>query len=216
MPVPTDKLKHPSVVEAVCEFRFSKGVSYTIIPGRMAERLHAKFPEFEVLPTAVLMGGIPEEVITPPVPHHRFRSRNPNALVQTGPRLLTVNILPKYPSFEVFQELILFVLGHYRSVADPGNPIRVGLRYINHIPTSGERRELGDHLKCSITYPHKLPHPPHEIAARLLLQYEGLGSLGLAVAFPSRVGQGEAGALLDLEFSWSEPKEFDLDGFPDG
>ena len=63
----------------------------------------------------------------PFTPYHRFKSQDPNALVQTGPRLLTVNILPVYPSFEVFRELILYTLKHYREVAEPGNLTRVGL-----------------------------------------------------------------------------------------
>jgi len=215
VPVPTEKLKHPSVVEAICEFRFAKGVSYTMIPGAMRERLRPRFPSFEVLPTASLMAGIPEEVMVPQPPHHRFKSQAPNSLVQTGPRLLTVNVLPVYPTFEVFRELILFALGHYREVAESGNPNRVRLRYINHIPWSVGGDDVSGYLKVPITYPRELPHPPQEVAARLLLPYGELGTLGLAIAFPARTGQGEIGALLDLDFSWSEPKEFDLDGFPD-
>lgn len=214
MPVPTEKLKYPTIVEAVCELRFSRGVSYTMIPGAMRERLRSRFPDFEVLPTATFMGGIPEEIITPPVPQHRFKSQKPNALVQTGPRLLTVNVLPVYPSFEVFRELILYALQHYREAADPGDPTRVGLRYINLIRSAGGNNDLSDYLKCSFTYPEPLPHPPAEIAARLLLPYRELGTLGLAVSFPSRVGQSEQGALLDLDFFLNNPKEFHLDRFP--
>ncbi len=209
----TEKLKHPSIVEAVCELRFAKGVSYTMIPGAMRERLRSKFPAFDVLSAATFFGGIPEEVKTPMMPYHRFKSQDPNALVQTGPRLLTVNILPVYPSFEVFRELILYTLKHYREVAEPGNPTRVGLRYINHIRTSENGNNLSDYLKCSFSYPDQLTRPPQEIAARLLLSYGKLGTLGLAVSFPSRIGQGEYGALLDLDFYLSDPTEFDLNAF---
>lgn len=215
MPVATEKLKHPSVMEAVCEFRFASGISYTIIPGAMRERLRPKFPSSEVLPTAQLLGGIPDEVMMPQVPHHRFRSHDPNALVQTGPRLLTVNVLPVYPTFEVFRDLILYALGHYKEVAEAGNPVRVGLRYINHIQSAQTELDLSSYLKCSLSYPKELPHPPQEISARLVLSYGELGTLGLAIAFPARTAQGELGALLDLDFSWSEPKDFDLDRFPD-
>ncbi len=215
MAVATEKLKHPSVVEAVCELRFAGGVSYTMVPGAMRERLRSKFPTFEVLPTARFMGGIPEEVMTPAVPQHRFKSQKPNALVQTGPRLLTVNILPVYPSFETFRELILYALQHYRDVAEPGSPVRVGLRYINHIRSSEINGNLTDYLKCSFDYPSQLPHPAQETAARILLPYGQLGTLGLAVSFPSRVGQGEPGALLDLDFFLNDPPDFQLDQFPD-
>lgn len=214
MPVSTEKLKHPAVMEAVCEFRFAKGISYTIIPGAMMERLRPKFPAFEVLPTAQLLGGIPDEVMMPQAPYHRFRSQTPNALVQTGPRLLTVNVLPVYPTFEVFRDLILYALGHYKDVAEAGNPVRVGLRYINHVQSTESANDLGTYLKCSLSYPKELPHPPQEISARLALSYGQLGTLGLAVAFPARTAKGEIGALLDLDFSWNEPRAFDLDSFP--
>jgi uncharacterized protein (TIGR04255 family) len=207
----TEKLKHPSVVEAVCEFRFSKGISYTMVPGAIAERLRRQFPRHEVLPGS-MMAGIPEDLTTLQVPHHRFRSDQPNALVQTGPRLLTINLLPTYPGFEVFREIILNVLENYRSVADPGNPIRVGLRYINLIHSEGT--EISDHLRCNLTYPKELPHPCREVAARLLLDYGEKGTLGLSVGFPSRLGDGEKGALLDLDFFWDSPSEFPLDQFP--
>lgn len=214
MAVATEKLRHPPVVEAVCEFRFAKGVSYTLVPGALAERLRRQFPKHEVLPAASFMAAIPDEVPTPPVPHHRFRSDSPNALIQTGPRLLTVNVLPVYPGFEVFRELILNVLEHYRVVANPGDPIRVGLRYINLLRSTRENRGLSDNLRCSFTYPAELPQPPREVATRLLLDYGDRGILGLSVAYPSRIGEGGLGTLLDLDFFWNGPPEFPLNTFP--
>lgn len=213
--IATEKLAHPAIVEAVCEFRFGKGISYTMIPGAMSERLRAKFPSFEVLPTASLLGGFPDEGMMPQVPHHRFRSQQPNALVQTGPRLLTVNMLPVYPGFETFRDLILYVLRQYREVAQSGNPLTVGLRYINHIVSPSAEPTLGKYLKCEISYPNELPHPPSEVSSRLALHYAELGTLGLVVGFPSQNARGEIGALLDLDFSWGELKGFDLDRFPD-
>ena len=215
MPVPTEKLERPSVIEAVCEFRFTTGVSYTLVAGAMNERLKSRFPSSEVLPTAFLMGGIPEEIVTPQIPHHRFRSQSPNALVQTGPRLLTVNVLPIYPGFEVFRELILFVLEQYEQVAQSGNASKIGLRYINHFPQSTGRNGLSNYFKLPISYPTALPHPPGETAVRFVLPYPDLGTLGLAIAFPARTGTGESGALLDLDFSWTKPSDLDLKEFPD-
>lgn len=213
--IATEKLNHPAIVEAVCEFRFVKGISYTMIPGAMSERLRAKFSTSEVLPTASLLAGFPDEGMVPQVPHHRFRSQQPNALVQTGPRLLTVNMLPVYPGFEIFRDLILYVLQQYREIAQSGNPVRVGLRYINHIVSSSADRSLGKYLRCEISYPNELPHPPAEVSTRLALPYGELGTLGLVVGFPSQNAKGEIGALLDLDFSWTELKDFDLDRFPD-
>ena len=151
----------------------------------------------------------------PQVPHHRFRSLEPNALVQTGPRLLTVNMLPVYPGFEIFRELILYVLQQYREITQSGNPVRVGLRYINHIVSPLAERALGKYLNSEVSYPNELPHPPSEVSARLALPYGEVGTLGLVIGFPSQNASGEIGALLDLDFSWNELKDFELDRFPD-
>ncbi len=215
MAIKTEKLRRPPVVEAVCEFRFARGVSYTLIPGAMRERLRQTFPSYEVLPAANFLGQLPEEIAPLTVPFHRFRSQSPNSLVQTGPRLLTVNVLPVYPTFEVFRKLILQVLESYRDVAESGDPVSVGLRYINHIPKSEGGNSVDSYLRCSIEYPKNLPHPPQESAARVVLQYPDVGSLGVAVSFPAQVGTGETGALLDLSFTQAEPSSFDREKFPD-
>jgi uncharacterized protein (TIGR04255 family) len=211
----TEKLKHPAIVEAVCEIRFATALSYTMIPGAMRERLRAKFPTVEVLPAAMLMGAVPEDLIPSPVPYHRFKSDFPNATVQTGPKVLTVNILPKYPSYEIFRELILFALEQYRDVAQPGKPVRVGLRYINHLPVDQDETDISNYVKFRLSYPESLHHPPQESLARLLLPYGDLGTLGVAVSFPARVGQSGLGTLLDLDFFANDPSDIDLDTIVD-
>jgi uncharacterized protein (TIGR04255 family) len=211
----TDKLRQPSIVEGVCELRFKSGVSYSLVAGAMRERLRSSYPEFEVLPQAMMMAGIPDDA-APILPHHRFRKREPNLLVQTGPRLLTINVLPLYPHFEVYRAEILAVLGHYSAVAEPGSPVRVGLRYINQLHTPGEKpADIESYLKCTFSYPENLVHPSKGIAARALLPYPGFGTLALAVSFPSQTPQGETAATLDLDFYWEQGDEFDLADFPD-
>jgi len=213
-PVPTEKLKHPSVIEAVCELRFARGAPYSLVPGAMFERLRGQFPKSEVLPHAAFMAAVPDDIPVPPVPHHRFRGTSPNALIQTGPRLLTINILPVYPGFEDFRQLIVNTLEHYVAITDPGNPVRVGLRYINLLRESLGTGGLRDHLKISVSCPPELPQPPQETSARLVFGYGNVGTLGLSIAHPARVGEGEIGTLLDLDFFWSGPGEFPLDRFP--
>lgn len=213
-PSVTDKLRRPSIVEAVCELRFKSGVSYTLVPGAMRERLRDTYPEFEVLPHATMMVGIPDEA-APVIPHHRFKRKNPSLLIQTGPRLLTINVLPLYPHFEVYRAEILSVLDHYKAVAEPGSPVRVGLRYINQLHgPDGDPHDINSYLKCTFSYPGDLTHPAKEFAARILLPYKNFGTLALAIAFPSQTPQGEIAATLDMDFYWSEGEQFNLSEFP--
>ena len=210
----TDKLRQPSIVEAICEIRFRSGVSYSLVAGAMRERLRSSYPDFEVLPQAIMMAGIPDEA-APILPHHRFRKKDPNLLVQTGPRLLTINVLPRYPHFEVYRSEILAVLGQYTAVAEPGSPVRVGLRYINQLHSPGQKHtDIESYLKCEFSYPKDLVHPSREMAARVLLPYGEFGTLGLAISFPSRTPQGEVAATLDLDFYWEQGDEFNLADFP--
>jgi uncharacterized protein (TIGR04255 family) len=181
----------------------------------MRERLRDSYPEFEVLPTATMLMGIPDEA-SPVAPHHRFKRKSPNLLIQTGPRLLTVNVLPLYPHFETYRAEILSALEHYKAVAEPGDPVRVGLRYINqlHGPDANPR-DLQSYLKCAFSYPASLVHPEKELAARVLLPYKKFGTLALAVSFPSQTPQGEIAATLDMDFYWNEGDHFNLSEFPD-
>jgi len=129
--------------------------------------------------------------------------------------LLTVNVLPLYQGFEVFRELILKVLRSYREVAESGDPVSVGLRYINHIPRSEGGEGIDSYFKWSIHYPKELAHPPQETAARIVVPYPDVGSLSMGVSFPAQVGTGEIGALLDLGLSQAESSSFDADKFPE-
>jgi uncharacterized protein (TIGR04255 family) len=211
----TDKLRRPAIVEAVCELRFGAGVSYTLVPGAMRERLRSTYPDFEVLPQATILSALPEEAM-PSVPHHRFRRSNPNLLVQTGPRLLTINVLAPYPSFEIYRKEIIDVLEKYKAIANPGPPGRVGLRYINQLHSPDQNPDdITTYLRCSFSYPQELEHPPSELASRVLLSYGKFGTLALAVAFPSRTADGETAATLDMDFYWNERgNQFDLSEFP--
>jgi uncharacterized protein (TIGR04255 family) len=185
-----------------------------MIPGAMRERLSPKFPNLEILPAATLMGAIPEEIVLAPIPHHRFRRQNPDALVQTGPRLLTVNVLPIYPGYEVFRDLILYSIDHFRVVANPQEIVRVGLRYINHLKATEAGGSLSDFVNVTLGYPKPLPSPAQETGVKILFSYGDLGTLSLAIAFPARTAQGDYGTLLDLDFYLADPTRFTLGDFP--
>lgn len=210
LPKVTEKLKNPSVIEAICELRFAGGISYTILPGAMRERLKGKFPNFEVLPAAFMSAfSLPASVA-----FHRFKSSDSPFIVQTGPGLLTINVLPGYPSFAAFRDVILYALGQFREIYDPGTPTRVGLRYINHLQRRTEKRELKDYLRMVMQYPIELEKQPQEISARFTFPYGSVGTLALAIGFPASTDRGAFGALLDLDLYRDNP-QFELNRFPE-
>lgn len=110
--------------------------------------------------------------------------------------------------------MILDVLEEYREIANPGNPIRIGLRYINQLVALSSGTSLADYLNVDLDYPKELAHPSKETSIRLVFSHGELGELALASAFPSQTGEGRVGALLDLDFSLTEPRNFNLSRFP--
>jgi uncharacterized protein (TIGR04255 family) len=205
----TPKLKHPSIIEAVCELRFDETVPYSLIPGAMRERLRGKYSDFEVLPAAALMGAAPD-MIPGPIPFHRLKTGDSQFLIQTGPRLLTINALPQYPGFEVFRDHVLEALDHYQDVAEPKNAIRLGLRYINLIQTRAGLTRLNDYFKVNLEFPSITDTAPREANVRLIFSHGHTGQLAVALSYPAQTSTGDAGAALDLDFFKNEPVAFEV------
>jgi uncharacterized protein (TIGR04255 family) len=212
-PLATPKLKEPPIVEAICELRLTGGTSYSLVPGSMRELIKERFPETEILPAAMLPAGFDLTALSA-IPHHRFKSRSPNALVQTGPGLLSINVLPSYPGFEVFRDLIMYVVQRFEKAIGFERVSRIGLRYINLLHGSEDGGDLSHFLNVKVQYPESLPHPPREVSSRVLLSTSPQGTLALAIAFPAQIGKGPFGALLDMDLFWEPPPDFRLDSFP--
>jgi uncharacterized protein (TIGR04255 family) len=135
--MPNPQLKKSPILEAVCEFRFAPESEWDwTIPGRLAEALKGSYPtRKEVLPQVLRFGDDPGGL--DPVPPERIQlyAADGLSLVQTGPRLLTVNRLAPYPGWESFVDAVRGLVKEYEAMCGWGPLARVGLLYINRIET---------------------------------------------------------------------------------
>ncbi len=139
------RFERPPLVEAVCEFRFtdSSGWDWTV-PGRLHERIRNAFPTVrQIRPRVVVVGMEPAPPVSN-VERLHFASADGTRLVQSGPNLLAINVLPPYPGWDQFCDLVLKIFGHHAKLVQAGPVARVGLRYINRIGLGG--RDAADLL----------------------------------------------------------------------
>lgn len=147
-----EKLAHPPLVEAICEFRYSdQEVWDWTVPGRLYERIRQDFPER--LKMQGLGVQVQQEANRPPIAvvqseasRVQLRRSDGSALVQIGPHLLTINHLRPYPSWEHFVEMIGNVYDAYSDLGLSTALQRIGLRYINQLPFEEDRESIEDYL----------------------------------------------------------------------
>lgn len=209
-------LKSPPLVEALVEFRFAPTSEWDwTIPGRLFERIRDEFPtRVEVRPFVMVgagPGGPPESAPPVPAPERlQFKRADGTAMVQVGPRLMVVNHLKPYPNWENFRDLVLKIFDIHASVTGPLPIARIGMRYINHLPS----RTLDLEKEITILAPVRtiMDAPFNHFYQRYDLQIEEpKGTLvhqcGTAFAGTEMV------TMLDLDFFSTEPGEAsDSDG----
>lgn len=194
-----EQLSKPPLVEALVELRARHETPYAAVFGGMFAAISHQFPTVEDLAPSIGVG--PDGV--QPTPVHRFRSKDGMRLIQTGPHLLTVNVLGDYGRFEDFEELLRFAFEAFVNAARPHVCDRIGVRYINHIDES--LYGTSDPLTVKTTYPGEVVQRPAGIAMRAIFDFpKSRGQLGLATSFPTEV-KGRRGCLIDLDFFAKSP-----------
>lgn len=133
------RFRHPPLAEAVCEFRFAKtsGWDWTV-PGRLHERIRDRFPRVRQVVSPAIVIGEPGPASPEQVERLQFVSEDGSRLVQSGPRLLSVNVLAPYPGWETFLDLIIAIFRHQAGLLPRSEIERIGLRYINRIDVGGK------------------------------------------------------------------------------
>jgi len=183
------------VIEAVFEFR-ARASSFSLLPGALADPLkslnYPKVVETELAKFGPMMELPDVPVDAPFLVTHRFSSEDDKSVVQIGPRGMTVNALA-YPGFGAFRSTVTKVLDTYIALAQPKTVSRLGLRYINHVPSTTGR--LFGSFAVKLEWPPLAGATQKSLAARMVLSYsEPPGELGIAIGDPADK------ASLDLDF----------------
>lgn len=198
-----DRLGKAPLIEAVFELRADTEASITVLPGKMAVALEADYPEVKETEAARFLAIAPLPPEAGFAATHHFRASDGKGLVQLGPMGLTVNALV-YTGFDSFRAAISRVLETYYTHASVAAVRRLGLRYVNRLPST--EGPLLSGLTASLTWPQIEEATIKSVAVRGIFRYtQPSGQLAIAIAGPAQFSPPhQAGRLLDLDFS-SEP-----------
>jgi uncharacterized protein (TIGR04255 family) len=203
-----ERLKIPSVVEAICEFRFSTETPWDwTIPGQLYDHIRADFSErsqIQGMGLQVQVHGRPAGV--PPVatihtgPERvQLKRTDGSAMVQVGPHLLAVNHLRPYPQWEVFLSLILRMFNEYQGIAGQSVLQRIGLRYINQLALPPGSVDLGQLITLTPPLSGALDRPLQAFYQRYEIEQSRPEGVLVHQTGIQEVG-GRPAILLDLDF----------------
>ncbi len=149
--------KNPPIVEAVCEFRFSKNTVWNSdIPSKLYEKIKDEFPNTEIRNEqhieikATKKGGI-EESNLESVDRCVYLNNERKILIQIAPRMISISCLKPYPSWEVFKQKIKLAYDTLGELTEINEIDRIGLAYVDKIEIPEEPVKLKEYFKF---YPH--------------------------------------------------------------
>lgn len=207
----TRKYRKPPIVEAVCEFRFEPGNWDNAMPGLIWEQVRSPFPKrrdavrFEIQ-SVPGPGGFEQRVIQEPLT--QYLQEDEKLFMQVGSKVLTVNRLAPYASWQEFKPLIQQAFQEYSHQASPKAITRIGLRYINRIELPGDKVDLEDILEFRPHVGDALPkdHASFTVGAEFL--FEGKRDvLRLQIASTKPERESRLALILDLDYFSLLPDE---------
>lgn len=204
------KYANPPVVEAVCEFRLTPDTSWDMtIPGLVYERLRDEFPNREqrlIQEVELAQGpeGFQQQIRTSE--RILFLTEDRKVFVQVGPRLLAINCLKPYPTWENFKPRISKAFESLNEVTDVKGLQRIGLRYINQIVIPASLTELKDYFQFHLSLGPELPQNMVNFVAGCEFAYNDR-DLCRVQLMPVASGISEQLTLiLDIDYFLAKPR----------
>lgn len=151
----------PPIVEAICEFRFSSDTEWDLtVPGLVYDRIKKNFPkksQHQIQNVEIKQEEEDVKQIVNVDTRSAFSTNDKKVLVQLGKRLLAINQLKPYKSWEKFNAKIDIALETLLSVVEIKGVQRIGLRYTNRIDIPGEYVKLEDYFNFRPSMKDALP-----------------------------------------------------------
>lgn len=205
----------PPIAEAVCEFQFrgANDWDWTIL-GLVYQEIKAEFPQkrqekaFEI--NIAPQEGKVEKNVGGSLSKMQFLRNDGSAMVQVGPDLLAINVLPPYPGWETFEALIRRQFEVYNKIAHPVGFKRIGLRFINKIFFPSKGIEVTDYFHYYPRLPETMEQKHGPFAMRVLHEYED-EQAAMNVQIGNLKTEGENLAIaLDLDYYLVQPDKLEL------
>lgn len=207
------KYKEPSIVEALCEFKFHEGSEpwditvFGDFRNRVSEQLNG---ERETLENVQVQ--IQENKAVPAIkkePQMRFWDKNRTKLAHVSKNLVSANVLRPYPGWNKFKDFILWTLNKYQTSGKPGSIKKITLRYIDQLDLPADAFRLGDWMNCEGQY---LPSSLAEIQDRLVYRFVRPINQNKHLGFSLRLVPGhedKRNITIDTEAISENPKKDD-------
>jgi uncharacterized protein (TIGR04255 family) len=204
------KYKNPPLVEAVCEFRLIQETHWDLtVPGLFYEGVKAEFPHreqrsFQELQIIHEPQGFRQEL---QVSERVFLfSPDRRLLIQIGPRLLVVNALKPYPTWQGFKPRIEMAWKKLQGIVEVQGLERIALQYINRIelPEKEGVVQLSDYFSFYPTIGPRLPREMALFIAGAEFSFKGGWDRCRVQLTPDTAGEKNA-LLLDVNYFLARP-----------
>lgn len=153
---PHPSYRNPTIAEALCEIHFSlpDGESWKAsLAGNLFKKVQNEFPEMEPTTEIGLQFELgPQRIghpLLPPRQRTRFKHKDRPLMLQLGPNVFTVNVLPKYAGWGNMRKDVLGAWRQATNVLNPERITRIGLRYINKVNITEDNETPNEWFKAS-------------------------------------------------------------------
>ncbi len=177
---PHPSYPNPTIAEALCELHFAlpNGRPWkSTLAGDLFKQIQNDFPEMEPgIEIGLQFELSPQRIghsVLPARPRMRFKHKERPLLVQLGPNVFTVNVLPKYPGWQKMRQDVLDAWRQASLVLKPAKLTRIGLRYINKVERTKENGTPGDWFKASDFVPKGVLQSKGAFLSRVESQIDG-------------------------------------------
>jgi uncharacterized protein (TIGR04255 family) len=204
------KYLNPPIIEAVCEFRIAPDTSWDLTtPGFVYEALRKEFPikeQHSIQEVAVTetLDGLRQELRTNP--RMWFFEEDKKLFVQIGLRLLAINCLKPYPTWNGFRPKIQTAFNALTKTVDIKGIQRIGLRYINRIEISAPSIDLEKYFQFRPFMGKDFPEKVDGFITGCVFPFaDGRDSCKIQLMSTNPEKATDTAALLDIDFSLAKP-----------
>lgn len=204
------------IVEAVSEFRLPKDCSWDLtVPGLIYEKIGDIFYNKEQRITQNVEITQSDKVIQQQVTSQelaQFLNDNKKIFVQVGTRLITINCLAPYPSWEKYMPHIINVFKALNETVKIDKLERIGLRYINKININMKSVDLDHFFEFRPFLGEKLPQNLANFRLETVFRYcDQRDSCRVVMANTVAEDLESTSFILDLDYFLSKPRTVNSD-----
>jgi len=209
----------PPVIEAVCEFKLTPETPWDLtIPGLVYEKIENEFKKKEEHSNQEVTfsntpKGLEQQIQTSQ--RIRFLTDDKKTFVQLGTRILSVNQLQPYTSWEEFKPKIKKAFIALTEIIEINNIERIGLRYVNRIdipiPKSG-KIDMEEYFDFSPHVGKNLPQDYQKFIVGAQFPFKGREDICKVLLTDTVPNKPESASfILDLDYFFAKPQTVSKD-----